>query len=247
MIRSRLFTVVLLLLLCGTFTAEAQWQDRLRKTFDDLVTTYKPPTKEEVANGLKEALTNCTNKGTAQASQIDGYFGNAAIKILFPPEAQRVETKLRQLGMGSQVDKFILSLNRAAEEAAKSAKPIFIKAVLNMSISDAWGILKGNKDAATQYLKRTTTTQLTSAFKPTVEQALQKTNATRYYSDLASTYNRLPGVQKVNPDLSGYATGKAIDGLFVLIAKEEANIRANPAARTTALLRRVFAEANQKK
>ena len=204
------------------------------------------PTREEVAKGLKEALTIGAGKGASQASQTDGYFRNPQIKIPFPQDVQRVETKLRQIGMGAQVDKFILSLNRAAEEAAKSAKPIFVNAITGMTIQDAWSILKGENTAATQYLQRTTSNPLYNSFKPTVKQALDKTMATKYYTDLANTYNKLPGVVKVNPELDDYATKKAMEGLFKLVANEEKNIRENPQARITDLLKKVFDEKNRK-
>ena len=195
---------------------------------------------EEVAAGLKEALTNGASKGSDLVSQVDGYFKNAEIKIPFPPEVQKVETKLRQMGMGDQVDKFVLALNRGAEDAAKEAKPIFVTAIKQMTIQDAWSILKGEDDSATQYLKRTTTSQLTDKFKPVIQKSLEKTNATKYYKDLVTTYNKIPMVQKVNPNLDDYATEKAISGLFVMVAKEEKSIRDNPTARTTELLKKVF-------
>jgi hypothetical protein len=198
---------------------------------------------EEVAKGLKEALSVGASKGSDIASALDGYYKNPAIKIPFPPEVKQVETKLRQIGLGKEVDKFIVSLNRAAEDAAKQAKPIFVNAITSITIQDAFGILKGEKDAATQYLKRTTTSQLTTSFKPVIQNSLQKVNATKYYKDLITQYNRLPLVTKVNPNLDEYATQKAIDGLFYLVAQEEANIRNNPLARTTDLLKKVFSQA----
>ncbi|RAW00937.1 DUF4197 domain-containing protein [Pseudochryseolinea flava] len=197
---------------------------------------------EEVAAGLKEALTNGVSKGSDLVSALDGYYKNPEIKIPFPPEVKQVETKLRQVGMGSEVDKFILALNRGAEDAAKEAKPIFVSAIKQMTIQDAWSILRGEKDAATQYLKKTTTAQLTEKFKPIIKQSLEKTNATKYYSDLVNAYNKLPFVQKVNPNLDDYATQKGIDGLFVMIAKEEKVIREDPAARTSDLLKKVFSQ-----
>ncbi len=200
----------------------------------------KPLTEAEVAGGLKEALIQGTTKGTAQASQQNGYYGNSLIRIPFPAEIQRVETTLRKVGMGSEVDKFVLSLNRAAEDAAISAKPIFISAIKSLTLKDVWNILSGEKDAATQYLKRTTSPQLITAFKPIIQQSLDKVNATKYYGTLITSYNQIPLVQKVNPDLNAYATDKAIAGLFTLVAQEEANIRENPIARTTELLKRVF-------
>jgi hypothetical protein len=194
---------------------------------------------EEVAQGLKEALTNGVSKGSDLVSQV-GYFKNPEIKIPFPPEVKQVESTLRQIGLGDEVDKFILTLNRGAEDAAKEAKPIFVEAVKQMTIQDAWAILRGDDDAATQYLKKSTSDMLKEKFKPIIQNSLSKVNATKYYSDLVNSYNRIPLVQKVNPDLDEYATDKAIAGLFVMIAKEEKNIRENPLARTSELLKKVF-------
>ena len=134
----------------------------------------------------------------------------------------------------------MLSLNRGAELAAREARPVFMTAIRNLTIQDAIGILSGDRTAATEYLRRTTSQELLSRFTPIVANALQQTNATRYYGDLANTYNRIPMVQQINPDLTQYATQKAVDGLFLLVAQEEAKIRENPVARTTELLRRVF-------
>src|SRR6187551_3536807 len=144
------------------------------------------------------------------------------------------------MGLGGEVDRFVMTLNRGAEEAAKEAKPIFISAIKQMTIDDAFGILKGEPDAATQFLKRTTTSQLKEKFKPVVQSSLDKVSATKYYGDLINTYNKIPLVQKVNPDLNEYATDMAIQGLFIMIAKEEKNIRQDPLARTSDLLKRVF-------
>ena len=194
----------------------------------------------EVGEGLKEALINGISKGSDLASHVDGYFKNPEIKIPFPPDIKKVEDKLRQIGLGNQVDQFVMTLNRGAEDAAAQAKLIFIEAIRQMSIDDAWGILKGQPNAATQYLKKTTTAQLKTKFTPVIKNSLDKTDATKYYGDLVSTYNRIPLIQKVNPDLTNYATDLAIQGLFTMIAKEEKNIRENPVARTTDLLKRVF-------
>ena len=230
-------TLFLLLALVFSIAASAQISfDKLKKK----VTGGVAPTTEEVAQGLKEALTNGASKGSDLVSKTDGYFKNTEIKIPFPPEMELVETKLRFIGMGEEVDKFVLSLNRAAEDAATQAKPIFVSTIKQMTIQDAWSILKGDADAATQYLKRTTTTQLTGTFKPIVQNSLNKVNATAYYSDLVNAYNKIPFIQKVNPNLDDYATDKAIAGLFVMVAKEEKNIRQNPATRTSDLLKKVF-------
>lgn len=202
--------------------------------------TEKPLTTEDVAAGLKEALIQGTSLGSDQASAIDGYFKNPQLKIPLPPDIQKIESKLRNIGLGKEVDKFILTLNRGAEDAAKEAKPIFISAIKQMTVNDAWGILKGEDNAATEYLKRTTSSQLREKFKPVIANSLDKVEATKYYSTIVTTYNKIPMVEKVNPDLNEYATTKAMDGLFLLIANEEKKIRQDPVARTTELLKKVF-------
>lgn len=203
-----------------------------------------PLTNSEIIQGLKEALRVGISNGSNQASQVNGYFGNALIKILMPPEAQKVENTLRQIGLGSEVDKFILSLNRAAEDAAKKAKPIFFTAITSMTIQDALGILNGSDTAATAYLRRTSGVALFNSFYPVVDSTLQLNQATRYYSDIVNTYNKIPFVQKVDPDLKRYATNKAIDGLFLLVAEEERKIRTDPVARVSQILKRVFGGQN---
>ncbi|MDB5089300.1 MAG: hypothetical protein JWR09_3294 [Mucilaginibacter sp.] len=205
------------------------------------------PSSLDMGNALKQALQQGTAKSSDQLSAVNGYFGNAAIKILFPPQAQKAEKTLRGLGLGKLCDNVILSLNRAAEDAAKQAKPIFIAAIKHMTIQDVSNILLGNQDAATQYFKRTTTDQLTGAFKPVIQGSLNKTNATKYYSQAAGEYNKIPFVGKMNPDISAYVTQKAIDGLFFEIALEELNIRKNISARSTPLLQKVFAFADKNK
>lgn len=199
----------------------------------------------EVADGLKQALSKGVSKGTEQASQEGGFYQNPRLRIPFPPDVRQAEERLRQIGLGKEVDRFILTLNRGAEEAAKEARPIFLDAIRNMSIQDAWDILRGEEDAATQYLRRNTGDQLRNKFKPVMSRALEQVNATRYYNDIASTYNRIPGVQQIDTDLEEYATSKALDGLFLLVAEEERNIRENPVARTTELLKRVFAQQDE--
>ena len=200
----------------------------------------KPLTTAEVSEGLKEALIKGISNGSDLASQLDGYFKNPEIKIPFPPDVKKVEDRLRQLGLGGEVDKFVMTLNRGAEDAAKEAKPIFIAAIKQMTIDDAWAILRGEPDAATQFLKRTTSAQLKEKFSPVIQASLNKVNATKYYGELVTRYNSIPFVQKVNPDLNDYATELAMQGLFTMIAKEEKSIRQDPVARTTELLKRVF-------
>lgn len=193
----------------------------------------------DVITGLKEALNVGIEKGTKQISAADGFFADAAIKILMPPEAQKVEASLRKVGMGNQVDAAILNMNRAAEDACKTASPIFVTAIKNMSFTDAWNIFRGNDNAATSYLQNQTTTQLTNSFRPIIEQALAKIDATKHWNTLFTNYNRF-SLTKVNPDLAGYVTEKALSGIFYQLAIEEKKIRKDPAARTTDILKNVF-------
>jgi hypothetical protein len=201
--------------------------------------------ENEIVLGLKEALNVGISNGSESASKVDGFFKNELIKIAVPPEAQKVAETLRKMGLGAEVDKFTLSLNRAAEDAAKKSKPIFVKAITSMTVPDALGILKGQDDAATQYLKKSTNDELFKTFFPVVDSTLNLNKATEYYSDIVNTYNKLPLVKKVNPDLKEYATQKTIDGLYVLIAQEEKKIRENPGARATELLKKVFSQAGK--
>lgn len=208
-------------------------------------TTTGTPTTLEIGTALKQALEQGTSKSSDQLSALNGFFGNAAVKILFPPEAQKVEKTLRSLGLNQLCDNVILSLNRAAEDAAGQAKPIFINAIKQMTLQDVTNILLGSNDSATQYFKRTTTESLVQAFGPVVKNSLDKVGATRYYGDVATRYNKIPFVSKVNPDINDYVTHKAIDGLFVEVALEELNIRQNLSARTTPLLQKVFGFASK--
>ena len=232
----RQFAAILMIFLATGCAANAQ----LLKKAKDLIGGEKGLTAEEAANGLKEALVQGTSKGVDVLSQVDGYLGNPEIKIPFPPEAQNVEKKLRGIGLNKQVDEVVESLNRAAELAAVEAKDIFVDAIKGLTITDALNIVKGEQNAATEFLKRETTASLNGKFNPIIDQSLKQVNATKYWGDAMGAYNKIPFVKKVNPDLSAYVTEKAIEGLFVMIAKEELNIRQNPAARATELLKKVF-------
>jgi hypothetical protein len=199
-------------------------------------------TEQDVGNGLKEALVKGIVTGTDRASQLDGFFANERIRIALPEDVRRVESTLRRLGLGGEVDRVLLTINRGAEAAAKEARPLFVDAIRQLTVQDAWEILNGGEDAATRYLQGKTAEKLTGLFAPHIEEALEQVGATRYYGDLVSAYNNFPTTsRKLDPDLQGYVTEQAISGLFVLIAEEEKAIRENPAERTTALLRRVFA------
>ena len=235
---------------CGTQLDTAAIMDTVNTVANDIgggSGSSSTPNQNEIVRGLKEALTQGTNKGTNGLSVADGFFKDAAVKVLMPPDAANVESKLRALGMGSIVDDAVLSLNRAAENASVKAKPIFVNAITQMSISDAMGILKGGGTSATDYLKRTTTNQLIQAFKPSVQQSLNDVNATKYWSTVMSNYNKIPFVAPVNTDLAGFVTQKAVDGIFLKIADEEKNIRANPTQQVSALLKKVFSYAIAKK
>jgi len=194
---------------------------------------------DDIAAGLKEALSVGAEKAGKNLSSLNGYFGNAAIKILMPEEAKKAEQKLRAIGLGKQVDEAILSMNRAAEDAASSAAPIFVNAIKQMSIQDAAGILKGGDFAATDYLKNKTTTALTDAFRPVIEKSLEKVDATKYWNTIFTAYNKV-SLTKINPDLSAYVTEKALTGIFSQVGQEEQQIRKNPVARTSELLKKVF-------
>jgi len=197
--------------------------------------------QSDIAAGLKQALQVGAKNATNKVSAVNGFFGNALIKILMPPEAKKVENTLREIGLGDQVDKAILSMNRAAEDASSKALQIFIDAITSMTIQDGMTILRGQNDAATQYLKSKTTAKLTAAFRPVIQESLDKVNATKYWAIVFNTYNELPTTfTKVNPDLPAYVTERALNGVFVYIADEEAKIRLNPAARVTDLLKKVF-------
>ncbi len=195
---------------------------------------------DDITKGLKEALSVGSTNAGSKASKTDGFYKNPAIKIPFPSQARDMKTTLNNLGMKSQVDAFEKQLNRAAEDAAKKAAPIFIDAVKKMTINDGLSILKGKNDEATQYLKKNTNTSLKNAFTPIISSSLKKVQITKYWNPLFKKYNQVPFVKKVNPDLNAYVTEKAIEGLFKLVAEEELKIRKDPAARVSDILKKVF-------
>ena len=198
-------------------------------------------TNDDIINGLKEALTIGTQNSAKKLGSVDGFFKDAALKILMPPEAQKVTNTLRSMGMGNLVDKAILSMNRAAEDAASGVGDIFINAIKDMSIADGIQILNGGNTAATDYLKSTTTKSLTEKMRPVIETSLKKTDATKYWNDVFTNYNRV-SAKKVETDLTAYVTQKAMDGIFISVAQEEQKIRKDPAAQVTGLLKKVFGE-----
>jgi len=203
-------------------------------------------TETEAAQGIKEALGQGLGKAVFQLNTTDGFFKDAFYKILLPPDAKKIENTLRDIGLGSMVDKAILQINRGAEDAAGYAKPIFIDAIKSMSLSDAIGLVRNGDTSATHFFREKTTAKLIAAFTPIIKSSLDKVDATKYYGDIVSKYNGFPTTfKKINPDLTSFVTNKATEALFDLVAKEEKNIRSNFAARTTAILKKVFGSFGQ--
>ncbi|HEY0029586.1 MAG TPA: DUF4197 domain-containing protein [Bacteroidia bacterium] len=240
-----LFSVLLGLSACTT----QQLQQTAGAAKDAMNTGNKPAsnplTNDEVINGLKDALTIGTNNSSAFASKVDGFYKNPALFIPFPPEAQKVKEWATKLGMNAQLDQFVMTLNRSAEEATKDAAPVFVNAIKGMSIGDGFAILKGADNAATQYLKDKTTAELRLKFTPVVQNAINKVELTKYWNPIINGYNKVPFVEKQNPDLTAYVTDRAMAGLFKLIADEELKIRKDPVARVTDILKRVFGSLTQ--
>ncbi len=216
-------------------------QLKIPNIFPKKLATSSGFTENEAGQAIKEALSQGVTNAVLNLNKTDGFFGSEFYKLLLPPDAKKVENTLRNMGMGAQCDKAILAINRGAEDAVGYAKPIFVDAIKEMTLTDALNIVRGPNNAATNYFREKTKEKLIAAFTPSVKSSLDKTNATKYYSDIVTTYNRIPTTfNKVNPDLTSYVVGKAVDALFDQVAKEEANIRANPVARTTDILKKVF-------
>ncbi|NSL89152.1 DUF4197 domain-containing protein [Chitinophaga solisilvae] len=241
-----------LLVLLGFFclqASQAQFLDKLSKKLGQKNTTTTANkttgntnvTEGEAGSAIKEALMKGVSAGISKLNKTDGFFGNEIYKLLLPPDAVKIGNTLRSLGFGKQVDDAILQINRSAEKAVGFAAPIFVNAIKQMTLTDALNLVRGGNNSATEFFKSKTTDQLKAAFSPVVKNSLDSTSATRYYSDIVTTYNKLPTTfNKVNPDLQDYVTTMAVNALFDQIGKEEAAIRANPAARTTDLLKKVF-------
>jgi len=220
------------------------WKD-LKKKAEDTVQSKSADSgdlsRDEVVNGLKEALTIGAEKATASASKSGGFNQNELIRIPFPEEALEVKELAVKVGMKSQVKEFEDTMNKAAEKASADAVQVLVGAVSSMTVRDGYEILNGADTAATHYLRKTTTAELTEKFTPIVENAINEVDLTRYWQPLASTYNKNPfKKEEINPDLTSYVTSKALDGLFTLIKEEEKSIRENPEARVTDLLKKVF-------
>ncbi len=233
--------IVVLLIATSIFFSACSSGQEILKTIGGLGGSGDTPVTElEVIKGLKQALEVGITKGANVVSQVDGYNANTNIRIPFPPDVQKVENTLRDIGLGKEIDKLVVNINRGAETAAKGAAKIFISAITKMTITDAMNILKGEDNAATNFLKRTTTQELYNSFRPVMETSLNKVGVTRNWDDIVGKYNKVPLVKKVNPDLADYVTNEALSGLFFMVEKEEKKIRKNPLARTTDILKRVF-------
>jgi hypothetical protein len=199
-------------------------------------------TEGEAGQGIKEALSQGLAGAVLRLNKEDGFFKDALYKILLPPDAKKIENTLRSFGLNSMVDKAILQINRGAEDAAGYAKPIFADAIRSMTLQDAIGLVKNGDTSATHFFREKTTDKLIAAFLPVIKASLDKVDATKYYDEMVSKYNRIPLVKKINPDLAGFVTDKATAALFDLVAIEEKNIRTNIAARTTDILKKVFGQ-----
>ncbi|MBE0393738.1 DUF4197 domain-containing protein [Flavobacterium sp. PL002] len=200
----------------------------------------------DISGGLKEALNNGITKQVTKLTATDGFYKNAAVKILLPEELRKVDSGLRSIGLSSLADEGLKVLNRAAEDAVKEATPIFVSAITNMNFTDAKTILLGNNMAATTYLQNSTSTALYAKFNPVIKNSFSKVGADKVWTNIINKYNSIPLVNKVNPDLNDYVTTQAMNGVFKMIAVEEKNIRTNITSRTSPLLQSVFAMQDNK-
>jgi len=195
----------------------------------------------DIAAGLRQALDKGITKQVSKLTQKDGFYKNQAVKILMPEELQKVDKALRNIGLGNLADEGIKALNRAAEDAVKEATPIFVNAVKEITFNDAKGILLGSNNAATNYLRGRTNNALYNKFNPVIKRSFGKVGADQLWTNIINTYNTIPFVKKVNPDLTDYVTNEALKGVYKMIAVEEVKIRNNINERSTTLLRQVFA------
>jgi hypothetical protein len=240
------YLVVMVLVAIASFQVEAQNFGKFIKQAEKTVTAVSSAeaasslSNDDIVKGLKAALSVGSNNAGESASKLDGFYRNEKINIPFPPEINNVKTSVENMGLKPQVTKFVETLNRAAEEAAKEAAPIFVNAITTMNISDGMNILNGGDKAATTFLEDKTTSELKTKFEPIVKKAIEKVQLTKYWNPVVSNYNKVPFVKKVNPDLEAYVLERAISGMFTLVAEEEAKIRNNPAARVSDILKKVF-------
>lgn len=232
---------IYLILAIFLMTGCAEMQQVLTTVASDYVSGNTGGSSINIAGGLKEALNNGIAKQVTLLTRTDGFYNNSLVRISLPDELKVVEQGLRNIGLGSLADKGIKALNSAASDAVKEATPIFVSAVSSLTFSDAKAILMGSQDAATQYLQRTTSQALYQKFFPVVKNSFSKVGADEIWREIINKYNAIPLVNPVNPDLNDYVTNKALEGVFKMIAIEEKNIRTDINARTSTLLKEVFA------
>lgn len=235
-----------LLLMLFPLIGNAQLKDILKKAENKLSTISPASGGLDISAGLKEALNKGVTEQVSKLTQTDGFLKNEAVKILMPEELQKVDKTLRKMGMANLVDDGIKALNRAAEDAVKEATPIFVTAIKNITITDAKSILMGSDNAATSYLQTSTSTALYGKFSPVVQTSIGKVGADKIWAAIITKYNSIPLVSKVNPDITDYVTDKALEGVFKMITVEEKNIRTNISARTSPVLKKVFAMQDKK-
>jgi hypothetical protein len=230
----------LLLIMATTFVANSQAQSIFDKAKKAVSGNKSNVTEAEAGSGVKEALNNGINSAVSFLNKPDAFFKSELYKVLLPPDAKKMEKTLRDIGMGKMCDDAVEAINRGAEDAVGYATPIFVDAIKQMTVTDALKLVTGGKNSITEFFKAKTSAKLKEAFMPVINKSLEKTNATKYYGDAVNRYNKVPLVKKMNPDLAGYVTDRTLFALFDRIGVEEANIRNNPAARTTDLLKKVF-------
>ena len=239
-------TVVILLLLVSVCGGMASAQ--LPKALDALKqlggksSGATSSSASDITSGLKEALRIGTGNAVSSTSKPNGFLGNPLIKIVMPERLQTVEKGLRLAGYGDRVDAFVTSMNRAAEQATPKAKSIFVDAITSMTIDDAKGLLNGGDTAATDFFKAKTTDKLYQAFRPVVDDSMNKVGVVQRYNAVVGQAKGLPFVKTQSLDVGDYVTNKTLDGLFLVVAQEEKKIRTNPAARVTDLLKQVFGQ-----
>jgi len=213
----------------------------------DVLLNGQNPSKQEIGLGLKEALSKSIENGAASLSAKNGFLANEAVKIFLPPEIKEIQSGLQKVGMGRVSDELTVRLNRAAEDAAVKSIPIFKAAILKMSFNDVMSVLTGPENAATTYLKKSTSNEILSAFRPEVSRSLNKVGAAKLWQETFSRYNAIPFVKKVNTDLVAYTSERALKGLFHSVSVREAGIRKSSSNRVTPLLKKVFSYADSLK
>ncbi len=231
---------ILLVLALTLISASCFAQSPLDQIWQRITTPRSNLSDQKIASGLKEALKVSTNNAVAKTGKPDGFLKNEAIKILLPERLRKIGNGMRMIGMGAQLDDLEVGMNRAAEQATPLAKSIFLNAVLSMTFDDARKILTGSDSAATEYFRNRSSAELTTAFRPIVHQSLQNVGVVRQYNAVLQNPLAARALRAQKFDLDDYVVGKTLEGLFYMLAAEEKQIRTNPAARTTALLKEVF-------